>query len=86
MNIEQRNQIKDYCNQFSKDKLIESVYTHYPDNKTWSTTLVDIYSIENMTQLFSRGYISGDLTGDGIVESSDYSLIENNLNRILSRP
>lgn len=39
----------------------------------------DLDYIETASHLFQFGYLPGDLTGDGLVESSDYSLIENNL-------
>lgn len=50
--------------------------------------LNDLSSIESGTWDFNSGYIIPDLTGDNIVESSDYCLIENNipLNVTLQRP
>lgn len=38
----------------------------------------DTSQLENALNLFNTGYDTGDITGDGIVESSDYSLMENN--------
>ncbi|MFZ7144189.1 MAG: hypothetical protein ACO1G6_02495 [Bacteroidota bacterium] len=50
--------------------------------------LNDLSSIETGSWDFSSGYVVPDLTGDNIVESSDYCLIENNipLNITLKRP
>ncbi|MBK7852318.1 MAG: hypothetical protein IPJ66_14615 [Bacteroidetes bacterium] len=38
----------------------------------------DFNSLENDTQNLLAGYHAGDLNGDGIVESADYALMENN--------
>ena len=38
----------------------------------------DHVDIENALHLFSTGYVINDLTGDGVVESSDFSLLEHN--------
>ena len=35
---------------------------------------------------FNTGYLNEDLTGDWIIESSDFSLFENNLGRISLHP
>jgi len=43
-------------------------------------------SVESNALLFLSGYVPQDLTGDYLVESSDLSLIENNLSRTLARP
>ena len=42
--------------------------------------VIDMNSIQNAAQINASGYIPEDLNGDGIVESSDYSLFENNMN------
>jgi N-acetylneuraminic acid mutarotase/subtilisin-like proprotein convertase family protein len=42
---------------------------------------LDFVLDENETQLKTTGYVNSDLTGDWIVESSDYSLLENNVQR-----
>ena len=47
---------------------------------------IDYNSIETNAELFLTGYLNYDLTGDGFTESADYSLLENNLGKILSRP
>jgi PKD repeat protein/subtilisin-like proprotein convertase family protein len=46
----------------------------------------DFHAIENNAQLFITGYSLHDITGNGIVESADFSLVENNLGRISLRP
>jgi hypothetical protein len=48
--------------------------------------LADLSLQEIQLTAFSTGYIPSDLTGDGFVESSDYSLIENNIDRMVIRP
>lgn len=68
MNIDQRNQIKEYCSQFNTGKLLEAIYVHYPDNNLWATTMIDIYSIENIVQLLPRIF---DRTSEG-VNGEDY--------------
>ena len=40
--------------------------------------LVDLDEVKTTSQLFSTGYMKEDLTGDKIVESADFSIIENN--------
>lgn len=42
--------------------------------------VIDMNSIQNAAQINASGYIPEDLNGDGIVESSDCSLFENNMN------
>jgi hypothetical protein len=39
----------------------------------------DFTLLESSAMIFGSGYLTADLTGDGIVESADYSLIENNI-------
>jgi endonuclease/exonuclease/phosphatase family metal-dependent hydrolase len=46
----------------------------------------DLNDVVQLTGTQSNGYIPQDLNGDGNVESTDYSIIENNLYRIVSRP
>ena len=46
----------------------------------------DFISVENACRIFSSGYIKDDLTGDGLPESADFSLVENNFSKILMRP
>ncbi len=55
-------------------------------NQDGSISLNDLSETENACLLFLTGYLPEDLTGDLITESSDYSLLENNLGRILNRP
>lgn len=38
----------------------------------------DYLEIQNSLSIFNSGYIINDLTGDGLVESTDYSLVEHN--------
>jgi hypothetical protein len=47
---------------------------------------VDMELIGASSSLFSVGYIPADLDGDGMAESADYSLVENNLLISISRP
>ena len=44
----------------------------------------DHINIEKFSQLFQTGYLSNDITGDGIVESSDFSLIEFNSSQLIT--
>jgi PKD repeat protein len=46
----------------------------------------DFNLLKSAAQNFQDGYIDCDLTGDRLVESADFTLIENNLIRILARP
>jgi hypothetical protein len=39
----------------------------------------DFTLLESSAMIFGSGYLTADLTGDGIVESADYSLIESNV-------
>ncbi len=48
--------------------------------------LSDRSDIENSIMLFNTGYVNEDLTGDWMIESSDFSLFENNLGRISLHP
>jgi subtilisin-like proprotein convertase family protein len=51
-------------------------------------TLADFNEVKNTVQGFDTGYKINDLTGDGIIEASDFSLMENNyvLSIVLMRP
>ena len=55
-------------------------------NQNGTIDLTDFYTLKNSTVLFNTGYIREDLTGDWMIESSDFSLIENNLGKIILRP
>lgn len=44
----------------------------------------DFLTIENGSNVFGIGYIPEDITGDWIIESSDYSMIENNTGSIIT--
>jgi len=55
-------------------------------NQNGVISISDYTYIENKSLLFSDGYLIGDLTGDGQIESTDFSLIENNYEAILSKP
>jgi hypothetical protein len=46
----------------------------------------DYSEIENNTQMFMSGYLVDDITGDGLIESSDISLVENNIGIVGSHP
>jgi hypothetical protein len=51
--------------------------------------IIDLNDISNITQSvesFSTGYIPEDLNGDSMVESADFSLVENNFLFSVSRP
>lgn len=39
----------------------------------------DLLKMETVSQSFNSGYLREDITGDGVVESADYSMLENNL-------
>ena len=47
-------------------------------NRDGQINLLDFNEIKNASQLFLSGYLIHDLTGDNLIESSDFSLIENN--------
>jgi hypothetical protein len=55
-------------------------------NKDGSISEMDLSGVSANTTSFTFGYIATDLTGDGITESSDFSLVENNIGRVLLRP
>jgi len=55
-------------------------------NQSGSVNLADINEIESSCILFSTGYVNDDLTGDGLVESADCSLVENNFGKNLLKP
>ena len=46
----------------------------------------DFLLIENQLELFGTGYLKEDISGDGVVESLDFCLFENNLGRVRSYP
>lgn len=47
-------------------------------NQDGQISIDDFNLIRNATQLFTSGYLTVDLTGDNLIESSDFSLMENN--------
>jgi hypothetical protein len=47
---------------------------------------IDRTNIENSIRLFNTGYVPEDLTGDWMIESADYSLLENNFGKISLHP
>ncbi len=49
-----------------------------------NTTDIDLF--ENATETFTTGYSIYDLNGDGIVESVDYCMLENNLGKFSVHP
>lgn len=76
MNIEQRNQIKEYVKIFDTLKLVEAVKAHYPDEKTWDTNNVDIYSVSNYLQLIPRIFkqiAEATINEDYIIYPWDYT-------------
>ncbi len=46
----------------------------------------DFTQVKTNSGIFYTGYVIDDLTGDGLTESSDFSLVENNIGKVLSRP
>ena len=48
--------------------------------------LNDHNSVNNSAMIFQTGYYSDDLNGDGLVESGDFSIGENNIGRIVGMP
>lgn len=48
-------------------------------NQDGQINIADLNEIKNATQLNITGYLINDLTGDYLIESSDFSLIENNI-------
>ena len=55
-------------------------------NKDGIINFNDLSNIETNVQLFLYGYLPQDLTGDSLIESADYSLVENNLLKVVARP
>ncbi|MBP6335678.1 MAG: hypothetical protein KA444_09425, partial [Bacteroidia bacterium] len=51
-----------------------------------SINLVDLFALENAIQLFVTGYSVDDLTGNQLIDNSDYSLMENNVGKNKLRP
>jgi len=46
----------------------------------------DFHSVEDASHAYSTGYLNTDLTGDGLIETADYSQVEMSLGKILARP
>jgi hypothetical protein len=55
-------------------------------NQDGIINLTDLNTITTQSALFATGYLPADLTGDNIVESADYSIVENNLLKSTLRP
>jgi len=55
-------------------------------NHDGAINLFDLSFMESTGSDFGTGYNISDLTGDGFIESSDFSLIENNLGVVRMRP
>ena len=55
-------------------------------NKDGIINLNDLSNIETNVQLFLSGYLPQDLTGDSLIESADYCVVENNLLKVVARP
>ena len=55
-------------------------------NQDGQINSADFNELIDAIQLFPFGYLIKDLTGDYFIESSDFSLLENNLGRIILRP
>ncbi|MBK6988293.1 MAG: hypothetical protein IPH33_08690 [Bacteroidetes bacterium] len=79
-------QIKHWGNNL---KLLETgVYGIYSGDidKNNAINTNDLSAVESNSVLFLTGYIPTDVTGNGIVESSDQSVVENNIGITLLRP
>jgi hypothetical protein len=48
--------------------------------------VIDMNRIQSSSQANFSGYVPEDLNGDGMVESTDYSLFENNMNIFVVHP
>jgi len=48
--------------------------------------LTDIIQLEDECKLYRVGYSMSDLSGDAIIESVDYSIIENNIGKFIMKP
>ena len=48
--------------------------------------VIDMNNVQAASQINASGYIPEDLNGDGMVESTDYSLLENNMNVFRVQP
>lgn len=55
-------------------------------DKNGVINLLDLSEVEAKSNLFLTGYSEPDITGNGIVESADQSVVENNLGITISRP
>ena len=55
-------------------------------NQDGTINQTDFNGIESGSLLFLTGYSVYDITGNRITESADYSLVENNIGRIIIRP
>ena len=55
-------------------------------NQDSQINITDFEDLKNAIQLFPFGYLIKDLTGDYLIESADFSLLENNIGRIIMRP
>ena len=51
-----------------------------------SINIDDFLLIESQLELFGTGYLKEDISGDGIIESLDFCLFENNLGKMRSYP
>jgi len=49
-----------------------------------SINITDVSEIETSASLFLNGYQANDITGDAIIESSDFSLAENNYRLLIN--
>lgn len=48
--------------------------------------MVDMNDLESASLISTYGYLPQDLNGDGLIESTDYSLLENNMNLFVVHP
>ncbi len=55
-------------------------------NQDGGIEVIDMNTIQSALQINKAGYVPEDLNGDGMVESSDYSLLENNMNVFTVHP
>ena len=55
-------------------------------NQDGLINIADYNEIKNATRLFVTGYLTDDLNGDSLIESVDFSLVENNIGKSIAKP
>jgi hypothetical protein len=53
-------------------------------NQNGSINSTDYFLVESASHIFLSGYNIYDLTGDNLVESADYSFLENNIDSVIN--